>query len=217
MNPAADVASPVVDVQGDGRWMSLHEHYVGLTREREPEVLFIGDSLIQQLGQSEVWQEMFVGFHCLNFGVGGDCTHHVLWRIENGELENIQPKVIVLLVGTNNHGHTAAEVTQGIEAIVNLLFKKQPQAHVIVLGIPPRGHQHNKLREKMSAINTALATSLPKLGKAELLDTTAGLVNSDGLIFPTDMFDYLHFTKQGYRKLCEPLFVRLEEILLAKD
>ncbi|XP_072166224.1 platelet-activating factor acetylhydrolase IB subunit alpha2-like [Diadema setosum] len=214
--PPADVASPVEDVQGDGRWMSLHEYHVSLTREREPDVLFVGDSLIQQLGQSEVWQEMFVGFHSLNFGIGGDCTHHLLWRLENGELENIEPKVIVLMVGTNNHGHTAEEVTKGIEAVAQLIVTKQPQAHVIVLGIPPRGQKPNKLREKMVAINDALRVSLPKLGRVEFLDSTKEFVHSDGLIDPSDMYDFLHLTNKGYRKLCEPLFVRLGE-LLQKD
>eukprot|EP00057_Strongylocentrotus_purpuratus_P031759 XP_785569.2 PREDICTED: platelet-activating factor acetylhydrolase IB subunit gamma [Strongylocentrotus purpuratus] len=213
MDQPADVACPVEDVQGDGRWMSLHEHYVYLTKEGEPEVLFVGDSLIQHLEQSEVWKNMFIGYHCLNFGLGGDQTQHVLWRLQNGELENIQPKVVVLLVGTNNHGHTAEEVTNGIETIVKLIVEKQPQARVIVMAIPPRGHMHNKLRDKNSAINVALASSLPGLGKAELVDSTSGLVQSDGLIYPTDMFDYLHFTNEGYKKLCEPLQVRLDEIL----
>ncbi|XP_041470579.1 platelet-activating factor acetylhydrolase IB subunit alpha2-like [Lytechinus variegatus] len=212
MDQPADVACPVEDVQGDGRWKSLHKHYVHLTGEREPEVLFVGDSLIQHLGQSEVWK-MFERYHCLNFGVGGDQTQHVLWRLENGELQNIQPKAIVLLVGTNNHGHTAEEVTKGIEAIVKLIVDKQPQAHIIVMAIPPRGHRHNKLRDKNSAINAALATSLPKLGKAELLESAKSLLSSEGLIFTSDMFDFLHFTNQGYKKLCEPLQDRLEEIL----
>ena len=62
-------------------------------KEKEPEVLFIGDSLIQQLAQREIWEKFFEPLHCQNFGIGGDQTQHVLWRMQNGELENHAPKV----------------------------------------------------------------------------------------------------------------------------
>ncbi|WAR05809.1 PA1B2-like protein [Mya arenaria] len=92
MNPAAD-AQPMQDVQGDGRWMSQHKRFLTDTK-REPEVLFIGDSLIQNLARTQLWKRMFEPLHCLNFGIGGDQTQHVLWRVQNGELENLEPKGI---------------------------------------------------------------------------------------------------------------------------
>ena len=66
--------------------------------------MFIGDSLIQQMQNAPVWKELFEPLHCLNFGIGGDQTQNLLWRIENGELDfEIEPKIVVLLIGTNNH------------------------------------------------------------------------------------------------------------------
>ncbi|MGH0191296.1 UNVERIFIED_CONTAM: hypothetical protein FKN15_058041 [Acipenser sinensis] len=92
-NPAA-VPSPVQDVLGDDRWMSQHTRFVLECKDKEPDVLFVGDSMVQLLHQYEVWQELFSPLHALSFGIGGDTTSHVLWRLQNGELENITPKVL---------------------------------------------------------------------------------------------------------------------------
>ncbi|KAF6078929.1 platelet activating factor acetylhydrolase 1b catalytic subunit 3 [Phyllostomus discolor] len=131
-NPASK-PTPVQDVQGDGRWMSLHHRFVADSKDKEPEVVFIGDSLVQLMHQCEIWRELFSPLHALNFGIGGDGTQHVLWRLENGELEHIRPKIVVVWVGTNNHGHTAEQVAGGIKAIVQLVNQRQPQARVVVL------------------------------------------------------------------------------------
>nr|ACI69705.1 Platelet-activating factor acetylhydrolase IB subunit gamma [Salmo salar] len=131
-NPAA-TPTPCVDIQGDGRWMSLHNHFVSNSKDKEPDVLFVGDSLVQLLHQFEVWRELFSPLHALNFGVGGDETQHVLWRLSNGELAHISPKVVVLWVGTHNHGHTAEQICGGIMAIVQLIKDKLPKAYTLVL------------------------------------------------------------------------------------
>jgi len=218
MNTAA-IAKPCEDVQGDSRWMSQHNRFVLEAKEREPEVLFIGDSLVRDMGVIELWKSMFEQLHCLNFGIGGDQTQNVLWRIQNGELENLAPKVVVLLIGTNNHGHTAEEVVGGIVEIVRVIQQKQPDTHVIVMGIPPRGENPNPLREKIAAINASLASELKKLtnkSDCTFLPTDPALfVNSDGRISATDMYDYLHLTREGYTKLCEPLLEAIQ--LLLKD
>uniref|UniRef100_A0A2K5D8E3 Platelet-activating factor acetylhydrolase IB subunit alpha1 n=1 Tax=Aotus nancymaae TaxID=37293 RepID=A0A2K5D8E3_AOTNA len=117
----------------------LHHRFVADSKDKEPEVVFIGDSLVQLMHQCEIWRELVSPLHALNFGIGGDRTQHVLWRLENGELEHIRPKIVVVWVGTNNHGHTAEQVTGGIKAIVQLVNERQPQARVVVLGLLPRG------------------------------------------------------------------------------
>uniref|UniRef100_A0A8C6KS65 Platelet-activating factor acetylhydrolase IB subunit alpha1 n=1 Tax=Nothobranchius furzeri TaxID=105023 RepID=A0A8C6KS65_NOTFU len=81
----------------------------------------------------QIWRQLFSPLHCLNFGVGGDATQHVLWRLSNGELDNISPKVVVLWVGTNNHGHTAEQICGGIMAIVQVIHNKLPHAQTLVL------------------------------------------------------------------------------------
>ncbi|CAH1797598.1 unnamed protein product [Owenia fusiformis] len=210
----ATVPTPVQDVQGDNRWMSMHNRFVAQGKRREVEVLFIGDSLVQQLQFSPVWEKLFVPLHSINFGVGGDATHHVLWRIQNGELDHItckvwekmfvplhclnfgigkdetqhvlwrlqngeldslSPKVVVLLVGTNNHDHSADQVVEGILAIVNTIEEKQPEAQTVVVGIPPRGQNPNKLREKITKINQSLASKLSNEPRAVFVNVDAGL------------------------------------------
>ncbi|XP_051668506.1 platelet-activating factor acetylhydrolase IB subunit alpha2 isoform X1 [Manacus candei] len=211
-NPAA-VPHAAEDIQGDDRWMSQHNRFVLDCKDKEPDVLFVGDSMVQLLQQYEIWRELFSPLHALNFGIGGDTTGHVLWRLKNGELENIKPKVIVVWVGTNNHENTAEEVAGGIEAIVRLINTQQPQAKVIVLGLLPRGEKPNPLRQKNAKVNNLLKASLPKLPNVQLLDVDVGFVHSDGTISYHDMFDFLHLTGGGYAKVCKPLHELIMQLL----
>ncbi|XP_042355453.1 platelet-activating factor acetylhydrolase IB subunit beta [Plectropomus leopardus] len=212
LNPAA-VAKPVEDVQGDGRWMSQHTRFVQECKDAEPDVLFVGDSMVQLMQQYEVWRELFSPLHALNFGIGGDTTCNVLWRLQNGELENIRPKVVVLWVGTNNHEHTAEQVAGGILAIVQLLTSRLPKAKIVVLGLLPRGERPNPLREKNTEVNAFLRSWLPRVNQAQVLDVSGEFVHSDGAISPQDMFDFLHLTSTGYRTLAKPLSDLLLQIL----
>lgn len=211
-NPAATpTAAP--DVHGDGRWLSLHHRFVSDSKDKEPEVLFVGDSLVQLLHQFEIWRELFSPLHALNFGIGGDCTQHVLWRLQNGELDHINPKIIVLWVGTNNHGDTAEQVAEGIGAIVKLIHSKQPTARVLILGLLPRGKSPNALRVKNARVNQLVQEALPSLPGASFLDVDPGFVHSDGTISHHDMYDYLHLTRAGYTTVCQPIHTRLLAML----
>merc|ERR1712131_395066 len=128
----------------------------------------------------EVWRKLFSPLHALNFGVGGDATQHVLWRLSNGELDNIRPKVVVLWAGTNNHGHTADQICGGIMAIVQLIKNKLPQAHTVVLGLLPRGKTFNPLRERNSQVNQLVMNAVSSLPHASFLNVDPGFVHSDG-------------------------------------
>lgn len=169
--------------------------------------------MIQLMQQYEVWREVFSPLHALNFGIGGDTTCNVLWRLQNGELQNIHPKVVVLWVGTNNYKHTAEQVAGGILAIAQLLTSRLPNAKVVVMGLLPRGEQPNPLRQKNAAVNDFLRSWLPRLGQALLLDVSGGFVHSDGAIHSQDMFDFLHLTSTGYRTMAKALSDLLLQIL----
>ncbi|XP_062594996.1 platelet-activating factor acetylhydrolase IB subunit alpha2-like [Saccostrea cucullata] len=211
---SATVPIPVEDVQGDGRWMSQHNRFITEGREREPEVLFVGDSLIQRLAQTNVWESMFEPLHCLNFGIGGDQTQNILWRLMNGELDTLEAKVVVVLAGTNNYSNTAEEVTDGIMEIVNVIQNKQNSTQIIVMGLPPRGEKPNKLREKNAEINFNLSQKIENMPNVSFLNVEASMfVRENGLISHTDMYDYLHLTNAGYQKLCEPLLEEIQNLL----
>lgn len=127
----------------------------------------------------------------------------MLWRIENGELDKINPKVVVLLIGTNNHHSTADQVVEGIESVVWSITSKLPSAKIIVLGLLPRGKQPNPLREKHFQVNHSLRGLIATIPNSLYLDSDPGFVRSDGFISHEDMFDYLHMTRKGYKKFCK--------------
>ncbi|XP_036376436.1 platelet-activating factor acetylhydrolase IB subunit gamma [Megalops cyprinoides] len=213
-NPAA-TPTPCVDSQGDGRWMSLHNRFVADSKDKEPDVLFVGDSLVQLLHQFEVWRELFSPLHALNFGVGGDATQHVLWRLSNGELDHISPKVVVLWVGTNNHGHTPEQISGGIAAIVRLINSKLPRAHTLVLGLLPRGKSPNPLRERNAQVNQLVQQAVPTLPRTSFLSVDPGFVHSDGSVSHQDLYDYLHLTPSAYQAVCKPLHAAIKALLEA--
>ncbi|ESN96576.1 hypothetical protein HELRODRAFT_163653 [Helobdella robusta] len=213
-NPAA-IPTAVEDANGDGRWISLHKRFIAEAKEKEPEVLIIGDSLIQLMAQNEIWDKLFVPLHCLNFGIGSDQTQNVLWRLQNGELEDFAPKVIVICCGTNNHEHTPEQIVGGILEIVKTCQKKQPQSQIVVMAIPPRGQFDNPLRQKINQINSSVCakvSGIPNVSFFEI-DPNMFINPSDGSISHQDMYDYLHLTRQGYRKLAEPLLDEIQTLL----
>ncbi|XP_019948677.1 platelet-activating factor acetylhydrolase IB subunit gamma isoform X1 [Paralichthys olivaceus] len=211
-NPAA-TPTPCEDIQGDGRWMSLHNRFVSDSKDKEPDVLFVGDSLVQLMHQFGIWRQLFSPLHALNFGVGGDATQHVLWRLSNGELDNISPKVVVLWVGTNNHGHTPEQICEGIMAIIQVIKNKLPHAHTLVLGLLPRGKLPNPLRERNAKVNMLVQEAVSTLPHASFLDVNPGFVHSNGSISHQDMYDYLHLTPQGYQAVCQPLHAHIKSML----
>jgi lysophospholipase L1-like esterase len=107
----------------------------------EGDVVFLGDSITHGWEGQKAWQEHFGSFKPVNLGIGGDQTGHVLWRITDGhELDHLQPKAAVLMIGTNNTGgHTARQIAGGIKAIVEELRRQKPHIKVLVLGVFPRG------------------------------------------------------------------------------
>ncbi|XP_050695796.1 platelet-activating factor acetylhydrolase IB subunit alpha2-like [Eriocheir sinensis] len=216
MNPAA-VPTPLEDVHGDGRWLSMHNRFVNQAHEMEPDVVFVGDSIVANLQCTDLWEKWFAPMHCLNFGIGGDQTQHVLWRLRNGELESIKPKAVVVLVGTNNHEHTAAEVAGGITEICRTIREKQPQAYIVALTLLPRGEKPNRLREKNDEVNSLIKESLRAIDLCQVINVDQDLVLGDGSIDHRDMYDYLHLTSQGYRRAFEPVYLFLTNLLHEHD
>src|SRR5208337_5244157 len=121
-----------------------HDGFVAIAKKGGVDVLFLGDSITDGWRGSgkDVWKEKFEPLKAANFGIGGDRTQHVLWRLQNGELEGIKPRAAVIMIGTNNLGaNTAEEIADGIKAIVAEIQKKQPETKILLLGIFPRGQK----------------------------------------------------------------------------
>src|SRR5262249_7929435 len=141
----------------DKWWVNLHEKFVETAKKSDVDVLFLGDSITQGWGGAkDVWDKAFGAHKPTKFGIGGDQTGHVLWRITAGkELEGIHRKVVVLMIGTNNMGgNSAEEIADGITAIVKELNKQRPKTKVLLLGIFPRGEKAtDKNRDKIKDVN----------------------------------------------------------------
>lgn len=109
-----------------------HNRFLSECREKDPDVIFIGDCIFETLQHTDTWNSYFAPLHCLNFSIYEDRTQNVLWRLQNGELDNVKPKIVVLLVGTNNVQNTADEVAEGIIEIVKTIRDKLADAYIVL-------------------------------------------------------------------------------------
>ena len=141
----ADVAAPKLGPDGKIQpgFQKSHEAFVEIAKKGEAQVVFLGDSITAGWnGQKALFDKEYAQYKAANFGIGGDRTQHVLWRVENGEFEGLKPKVVVLMIGTNNSGVAANSVEQiaaGIKNIIDAIHKRTPDTKVLLLAIFPRG------------------------------------------------------------------------------
>lgn len=167
------------------------------------------------------WNQNFFGWNAADFGWGGDTVQNILWRLMNGELDGVNPKVIVLLAGTNNVGNTAlpegdedkvANITTGLQAILRIMQTKAPNATIILMGIFPR-NDNIAVMPTINKINYHLA-KLADGQKVRHLDINDKLADQDGKLFNGMMNagDKLHPTVRGYQLWADalkPIFTEL--------
>jgi lysophospholipase L1-like esterase len=188
-------------------------------------VLFVGDSITQGWnGAKETWDKEFGAWKPGNLGIGGDQTQHVLWRITEGaEIEKIDPKVIVLMIGTNNTGgHTAEQIAGGVKAILDVLAAKKPKAKVLLLGVFPRAGKKPgadatevkaaDLHPKIAAIND-LISKFDNGKSVHYLDIGKVFLDESGNMPKKLMPDYLHLSKDGYVKWAAAIKEPVEKLL----
>jgi lysophospholipase L1-like esterase len=217
-------ASVPVPKRGNARFYELHASFLKRAKEGPVGLLFLGDSITEGWKEvPEVWGEYFGKYHPANFGIGGDRTQHVLWRIEDGELDDVRPTVVVLMLGTNNTGtNSGEEIAAADRRIVALVRAKLPEAKVLLLAIFPRGLRKNKegvmddlLDRRLEAIRIANA-ELAKLddGRAvRFLDISAKFRGADGHIPSAIMPDQLHLSPAGYKIWAEAMQPLLADMM----
>jgi beta-glucosidase len=189
-----------------GTWMKTHERYLERVKQGRADLVFLGDSITAGWGDDgrkgngqEVWKRLYSPRNAVNLGIGGDRTQHVLWRIENGEVDGINPKALVLMIGTNNvKDNSAQEIADGITAIVRRLREKLPQTKILLLGVFPRGENPGPAREKLAEVNEKIK-SLADGRTVVYRDIGRNFVNNDdGTISKEIMPDFLHLSPKGY-------------------
>jgi len=193
------------------------------------DVYFLGDSITRRWGASEAkyahllanWNKNFHGWNAGNFGWGGDTTQNILWRLEAGELDGVNPKVIVLMAGTNNVGSTTppandaariADISRGIEAIVRVCQQKAPSATIILMGITPR-NDNPAVMPTITRINARIA-KLARDPGIRYLNLNDRLADPNGKLYPgmTDP-DLLHLAEPAYQIWADALTPLLTEYL----
>ncbi len=179
------------------------------------QVVFIGDSITDgwRGGGLATWQTAFGDkYNALNLGIGGDQTQHVLWRIDHNELDGISPKVVVMMIGTNNSRSSAVDMIAGVAADVAAVHAKLPEAKILLLGIFPRSAKpHDDVRVKIKEVNDVLS-KLDGKDNVKYLDIGAKFLEADGTLPKSIMPDALHPNAKGYVIWAEAIGPTVEEL-----
>jgi beta-glucosidase len=165
-------------------------------------LIFIGDSITQGWGAAgwSTWESFYAPRGGVNLGISGDRTQHVLWRLQNGHLDGIDPALAVIMIGTNNAGdNTSQEIADGVEAIVNTVQGKLPETEILILAIFPRGATPQDLRRRVNDGATAIFAALAERDGVEFLDIGGAFLSGDGTLSKDVMPDLLHLTPEAYQ------------------
>lgn len=222
--PAADQPIP----RSDANSQIAHADLLDKARQGRIDIYFAGDSITRRWGTSDDqykaflanWWENFFGWNAADFGWGGDTTQNILWRLKNGELDNVNPKIIVLMAGTNNVGNLSpqgsddprvAEVTHGIKAILDVCRQKAPKATIVLMGITPR-NDNMAVMPIINQINDNIA-KFADGKKVRYLNINDRLADKDDKLFEgIATRDGLHLDVKGYQVWADalmPIFTKL--------
>ena len=194
--------SAIEPMPREGNWLKMHEKFLEQAKAGDIDLLFLGDSITQGWGGSgkAAWERYYAPRKVANFGISGDRTQHVLWRLDNGEIEGIKPKVVVLMIGTNNAGsNSAEEIAVGVTSIVAKLKDKLPATKILLLAVFPRGEKPSPVRDKLKEVNDQLA-KLDDGGKTvKYLDIGDKFLGEEATLSKDVMPDFLHLSSLGYR------------------
>ena len=215
----ADVPTP----RTDSNSMLAHRQLLAKRTQGRIDVYFVGNSITRRWGATDYpellanWKANFFGWNAADFGWGGDRIENMLWRLENGELDGVNPKVIVILAGTNNvdkvpgGDEKVANIVRGLRALVDLCRRKAPNATIILTGIFPRNDNIAVVPE-INRINAALARFAD--GRSiRYIDINDKLADGGGHLFDGMMGDKLHPTVKGYQIWADALKPLLTELL----
>ena len=201
-------------------WIPRHQGVLDREAEGKVDLLMIGDSITHGFDKAGIamWSKYYAPRNAVNMGFSGDRTEHVLWRIDHGEIDGISPKLAVIMIGTNNSNgddYTAAQIADGIKAIVCKLRTRLPETKVLILAIFPRGDAAQRKDKEFGAsfnpqwAKNAEASRLASLmadGKMiYFLDINAAFLNDHGVLTREVMPDLLHPREKGYQLWAEAI------------
>lgn len=198
-------------------WKSWFEGQLGRNKGGNIDVVFLGDSLTFGWTNNgvETWKKDFEPLKAVNYGIGGDTTRQVLWRIDHGLLDGISPKLIVLMIGTNNlyqdhNSGTDQEIADGIKAILGRIEEKLPDTKILLLSVLPR--QNKYFCDRAAAISGFISQFASD--RVRYLDVSGGFVDGEGKVKP-ELFqpDLVHINSKGYEVFSKTLKPTVVEML----
>ena len=214
--PANMAVVPRMKIEKDSYdWFARHETILARQKEIDPEIVFVGDSITHfWAGRDSVggegslprWRKLWGKYRTLDLGYGWDRTGNVLWRLDHGEMDGVDPKLVVLHIGGNNFsttknhvGNSPEQVVEGVLAVLDRIRAKAPRAKVVVMGVFPFGEKpESPHRIKAKAANAVLAVEVPKRPNTVFIDITDRQIGPDGIYPKALAHDFIHPSNAGY-------------------
>jgi len=214
----------------DGGWMKRHESFNEISKKGEAQLVFLGDSITAgwEKNGKDVWARKWAPYKAVNFGIGGDRTEHVIWRLQHGNFDGIHPKLVVLMIGTNNTGHqgrpapehggvpyasSAEQTAEGVKMILDVLGKKLPETKVLLLGIFPRGATKDDAKRQQNIATNNLISGFADNKRVFYMDIGNAFLKPDGTLPKETMPDLLHLSAQGYQMWADAIEGRVKELM----
>lgn len=201
----------------DDWWPKRHQKVLNEIAAGPVDLICIGDSIThgwENKGKA-VWDQYYAPRNAVNMGFSGDRTQHVLWRLQNGEVEGIRPKLAILMIGTNNSNrqdNTAEEIADGIKAVCAELRTRLPKTKILILGIFPRGDKPSPQRDKNAAASE-MASKIADGKYIYYLNINDKFLTADGTLPRDVMPDVLHPNEKGYQIWAEAVEPTVKKLM----
>ncbi|XPF93537.1 GDSL-type esterase/lipase family protein [Colwellia sp. RE-S-Sl-9] len=197
-------------------WMALFNQHNNIAKKGQTQLLFLGDSLTENWDKA-IWEHYFSPYQSSNFGIGGDHTGNLLWRLKNLDNQHLSPKLVVLQIGVNNFGHlneTPSQVFNGVKEVIKQCQSIMPHSHILLNGVFPFEQSHkSKRRVDVKNLNDMLKT-LAENKKITYRYYGHLLLESNGDISTEIMADFLHPTALAYKIWAEAMSKDIQLLLL---
>ena len=205
-------------------WKAEHEKHKQKARTGAFDIVFIGDSITERWRYpaegKAVWDRKLAPLNAGEFGISGDGTQSVLWRLKDGELADLKPTIIVLLIGTNHiQSSQPAEIVEGVTAVVNDLRQRLPLSKILLMGLLPRKHSTDPphIPANVREVNAAIAKLDDNGRTVRFLDLGRRFLHSDGTLISDTMIDGLHLSPKGYEIWAEGVMMPIAELMRPPD
>lgn len=218
--------TPVAQTENAADWLETHAECNEQNEQTDSPLVFLGDSLMQMWQKDDngkpTWSRYWAPLKAVNYGIAGDRTEHVLWRLDHGALDGRSPKLVVLCIGTNNAGQqfevedyhcTPRQTADGIAAILQRINAKCPGAKVLLLAILPRGEEESDPARKLNEATNALIKTYADGKQIFFLDVGTKFLKPNGDGDVTIQPDMLHLSRKGYQIWAEAIAPSVRELL----